>query len=288
MTIGLKAVENPLEFGIVVTDEDGTDRALPREAVVGAGLLGHDQHRHLRARARGAPARADRPAVRLLEGALPAAARDGAAAVRDGLRRLLAGHRQPRPVPAGELRRARRHGRRSTSRASACAGTSGSARASRSTTSRTSRGRRSSATTAGSRRRRRSARTRCSRPSVTLRERARTVRSVIDAEHAHRPQRARRGRDPRPRLRRPLARPHPRGRGDRRRGRPRRAERRAARRADLPVQGGRVRRAHPREPDLGVAGDLGALRQGRRLRPDQRRPDARRRPSASPPRSARR
>ena len=33
---------------------------------------------------------------------------------------------------------------------------------------------------------------------------------------------------------------------------------------DLPVQGGRVRRAHPREPDLGVARDLGAVRQGRR------------------------
>ena len=29
-------------------------RALPREAVVGAGVLGHDQHRHLRARAGGA------------------------------------------------------------------------------------------------------------------------------------------------------------------------------------------------------------------------------------------
>ena len=52
----------------------------------------------------------DRPAVRLLEGALPAAARDGPAAVRLRLRRLLAGHRQPRPVPAGELRRARRAG----------------------------------------------------------------------------------------------------------------------------------------------------------------------------------
>ena len=30
------------------------DRALPREAVLGPGLLGHDQHRHLRARAGGA------------------------------------------------------------------------------------------------------------------------------------------------------------------------------------------------------------------------------------------
>ena len=83
-------------------------RALPREAVVGPGLLRHDQHRHLRARAGGAAAHPDRPAVRLLEGALPAAARDGPADVRLRHGRLLAGHRQPRPVPAGELRRARR------------------------------------------------------------------------------------------------------------------------------------------------------------------------------------
>ena len=44
-------------------------------------------------------------------------------------------------------------------------------------------------------------------------------------------------------------------------------------RSDLPVQGGRVRRPHPREPDLGVARDLGTVRQGRRHRPDRRRPD---------------
>ena len=82
-------------------------RALPREAVVGSGLLRHDQHGRLRPRARGAPARSDRPALRLLEGALPAPPRDGTAAVRHADGRLLAGHRQPRPVPAGELRRAR-------------------------------------------------------------------------------------------------------------------------------------------------------------------------------------
>ena len=54
-------------------------RALPREAVVGAGVLGHDQHGHLRDRARGAAPRPGRRAVRLLEGAVPAPARDGAA-----------------------------------------------------------------------------------------------------------------------------------------------------------------------------------------------------------------
>ena len=85
-------------------------RAVPREAVVGPGLLGHDQHRHLRDRARGAAARPDRTAVRLLEGSVPAPARDGPPALRLRLRRLLAGHREARPVPAGELRRARREG----------------------------------------------------------------------------------------------------------------------------------------------------------------------------------
>ena len=111
------------------------DRALPREALVGPGVLGHDQHGHLRARARGAPSRAGRPSVRLLEGAVPAAARDGPAAVRLRAGRLLAGHRQPRPVPAGELRRAGRAGQPRPFRDSACAATSGSERASSSTTS---------------------------------------------------------------------------------------------------------------------------------------------------------
>ena len=101
-------------------------------------------------------------------------------------------------------------------------------------------------------------------------------------EHARRAQRARRGRGRRAQLRHPLARPDPGRRCGRRRGRPRRAEPGHARRADLPLQGGRVGRAHPREPDLGVAGQLGALRQGRRHRADQRRPDARRRRPARP------
>ena len=45
-------VENPLEFGIVITREDGSHRAVPREAHLGPGLQRHHQHRHLRARAR--------------------------------------------------------------------------------------------------------------------------------------------------------------------------------------------------------------------------------------------
>ena len=140
----------------------GPDRALPREAVLGPGLHGHDQHRHLRARAGGAPARPRRHAARLLEGALPAPARDGEAALRLRVRGLLAGHRQPRPVPAGELRRARR------ARAPGHPGHPparqrlgrGGRRAS--TTSSPWRRRPSSATTAGSRRAPRSGRTRSS------------------------------------------------------------------------------------------------------------------------------
>ena len=46
-------------------------------------------------------------------------------------------------------------------------------------------------------------RTRCSRTASPLRERARVARSVVDASHAHRPQRADRGRDRRPLLRHP-------------------------------------------------------------------------------------
>ena len=110
--------------------------------------------------------------------------------------------------------------------------------------------------------------------SVTLRERARTVRSVIDANtHVGRSA---------------LVEGAILGRGCDVRSHVRIQEGAAigdevvlgaqsmvlSRRADLPVQGGRVRRAHPREPDLGVACDLGAVRQGRRHRPDQRRPDA--------------
>jgi mannose-1-phosphate guanylyltransferase / phosphomannomutase len=49
-TLALCAVENPLEFGIVITRED--HRALPREARMGPGLLRHHQHGNLRSRTR--------------------------------------------------------------------------------------------------------------------------------------------------------------------------------------------------------------------------------------------
>ena len=243
---------------------------------MGPGLLRHDQHRHLRARARGAAAHPDRPAVRLLEGAVPAAARDGAADVRLRLRRLLAGHRQPRPVPAGELRRARREGRARHLRASRSRGdvwvgegveiddvegVEGPAFIGNyCTISPRVVGRAVLGARAG---------------HDAARARRASARSVIDASLLHRPQRARRGRDPRPQLRRARARARARGRRDRRPGDARRPVRRLPGRADLPVQGGRVRRADPREPDLGVARHDAPVRQGRRARPRQRRPDAR-------------
>ncbi len=238
-------------------------RALPREAVMGAGVLRHDQHRHLRARARSAPAHPDRPAVRLLEGALPAAARDGAADLRLRLRRLLAGHRQPRPVPAGELRCARRAGHAEHLRAEDPRRRLGR------------RGRRD--------RRRRGSRGACVHRQL-LHDLARVVgRPVLGARAGnhvararsrgalgdrlvllHRPQRARRGRDSRSELRRALARACARGRCDRRPGDARRSVGDLSRRAHLPVQGGRVRRADPRERDLGVTRDDARVRQGRR------------------------
>ena len=90
-------------------------------------------------------------------------------------------------------------------------------------------------------------------PATTLRERARVSRSVIDASCYIGRSAVDRGRDPRPQLRRAAARARARGRGDRRPGDARRPVGDLPGRADLSVQGGRVRRADPREPDLGVA-----------------------------------
>ena len=273
MTIGLKSVENPLEFGIVVTDEDGRiERFLEKPSwgqvfsdTINTGIyvLEPEVLKHVPT---------DRPYdfskelfPLLLEMGRPLYGK-----VCDGYWQDIGNLDQYRQANFDAL-----DGQvdARTSPGCACAATSGSARASRSTTSRTSRGRRSSATTAGSRRRRRSARTRCSPPASRLRERARTVRSVIDAStHVGRSALVEgaivgRSCDIRSHVRiqegaaigdEVVA---------------RRAEPGAPRRPDLPVQGGRVRRAHPREPDLGVARDLGAVRQGRCHRPDRRRPD---------------
>ncbi len=262
-------------------------RALPREAVVGAGLLRHDQHRHLRARARGAAPHPDRPPVRLLEGALPAAARDGAPDLRLRVRRLLAGHRQPRAVPPGELRRARREG---------ASRHHGPTHSRRRVDRRRCRDRR--------RRRRRGAGVHRQLRAHLTRGVGRPVhgaRAGDDAARArphlalgarrvvlHRPQRDHRRRDHRPQLRHPSACAHPRRRCDRRPGDDRRPVGHLPRCPDLPVQGSRLRSADPREPDLGVARHDARVRTGRRRRARQRRSHAGDRAAASAPHSARR
>ncbi len=65
-SIALKRVENPVEFGIVITARRRFDRALPGEADLGPGVLRHDQHRHLRPRARDLRLHRRRPISRLL------------------------------------------------------------------------------------------------------------------------------------------------------------------------------------------------------------------------------
>ena len=189
MTIGLKSVENPLEFGIVVTDEDGRiERFLEKPSwgqvfsdTINTGIYVVEPEvlRHIPT---------DRP-YDFSKELFPLLLEMGRPMYGYVMRRLLAGHRQPRPVPAGELRRARRaraaqhlrhpHPRQRLGRRG---------RRPRTTSTR-SRGRRSSATTAASRPMRRSARTRCSATSVTLRERARTSRSIVDASTYDRPHR---------------------------------------------------------------------------------------------------
>ena len=249
-------------------------RALPREALVGPGLLGHDQHRHLRARAGGAEARAGRRAVRLLEGALPAPARDGPADLRARDGGLLAGHRQPRPVPAGELRRARREGA-AERRGSAAPRQRLDRRGHRHPRCRGDR-------RAGVHRQPLPDRAgRLDRPLHRPLERRHASRACPHGPLGHRcvdprrPERSDRGRDRRPLLRHPRPRPHPGRRRDRGRGHDRlRVEHHAAR-SDLPLQGGRERLAALREPDLGDPGVVAALRQGRSHRPRQRRPHAR-------------
>ena len=269
VTIALKSVENPLEFGIVVTDSDGPHRTFPREAVVGPGLLRHDQHGDLRDRARSAATRARRRAVRLLQTALPAAAGDGPAAVRLRRRRLLAGRRRPRAVRTGELRCARRP------------------RAARDPGLPPARERLAELERRGGRpgRDRWTGIRRQLLPHPSRRDRRPVLRAVRERDAAracshgplgdrfadpHRAQHADRGRNRRALVRHPLACPHPRGRGDRRRGDDRRPEHGLPERPHLPAQGNRVRRADPREPDLGVESSLAPVREGRRLRVSSR------------------
>ena len=80
------------------------DLEVPREAVLGRGLLGHDQHRHLRDRAARPRALQARRGVRLQQGPVPRAARRGRAAVRLHRVGVLDRRRLDRRVRARERR----------------------------------------------------------------------------------------------------------------------------------------------------------------------------------------
>ena len=84
------------------------DRAIPREAHLGRGVLRHHQHRDLRARAVDLRPHPRRGGRRLLGRRVPGGARRGRASPRPRRRRLLGGRRHHRGLPAGPRRRARR------------------------------------------------------------------------------------------------------------------------------------------------------------------------------------
>ena len=148
VTIGLKSVENPLEFGIVVTDEDGrVERFLEKPSwgqvfsdTINTGIyvLEPEVLRHIPT---------DRPYdfSKELFPLLLEMGRPIYGYVCDGYWQDIGNLDQYRQANFDALDEKVRAGRSPASRSAA---TSGSARASRSTTSRGSRGRRSSATTA--------------------------------------------------------------------------------------------------------------------------------------------
>ncbi len=278
VTIGLKSVDNPLEFGIVVTDDDGrVERFLEKPSwgqvfsdTINTGIyvLEPEVLRHVPD---------DRP-FDFSKELFPLPARDGAADLRTRARRLLAGRRDARAVPAGELRRARR-GR--------------PARDPRSAPARErlgQRGRRHRPAGADRRtgvRRRQQPRGRRSVDRCVHRAHSRGDRARRGTHLAQRrrrgdvprPQLGRRGRDPRPLVRRSRPRTDPRGRRDRRRGDHRGRGEHLPGRPDLPLQGDRDRRADPREHRLGASRREERVRPGRRHRSRQRRPHPRDRSS---------
>ena len=90
------------------------DRAVPREADLGRGVLRHDQHRHLRARSRRVRVHPRRRGRRLLRRRVPGRARPRPAAPRHGRRRLLGRRRHAGVVPHRAREPARRPGRASS------------------------------------------------------------------------------------------------------------------------------------------------------------------------------
>ena len=107
-TLGLKSVENPLEFGVVIIDEDGRiERFLekPSWGQVFSDTINTGVYVLEPEVLRNVPAGR---AVRLLQAAVPGPAVARQAPVRPRPGRLLAGRGQPGAVPAGQLRRAGR------------------------------------------------------------------------------------------------------------------------------------------------------------------------------------
>ena len=178
------------------------DRAVPREADLGPGLLRHDQHRHLRARARGLRLHPPRAAGRLLRRGLPGRARGRAADLRLRGRRLLGGRRHHRGLPQGPPGHPRRAGPGRDRRVPAARPGCGWARARPSTPARWSTARRSSGSTA------RSAPARCSGEYTTLGLQRPGRRRRRDPAVGRQRQRLPRGRGPgRGRGHRPVVRP---------------------------------------------------------------------------------
>ena len=133
VTVALARVPDPLEFGIVIVDDDGKiQRFLEKPTwgqvfsdTVNTGIYVMEPEvlDHGPGRAGG----------RLVRRRLPEAAGERRAAVRLDRRRLLGGRRLARELPQGAGRRADRQGQRARSTGSRCRPASGSPRAPRST-----------------------------------------------------------------------------------------------------------------------------------------------------------
>jgi Nucleoside-diphosphate-sugar pyrophosphorylase involved in lipopolysaccharide biosynthesis/translation initiation factor 2B, gamma/epsilon subunits (eIF-2Bgamma/eIF-2Bepsilon) len=82
VTVALAKVPNPLEFGIVITEEDGQIQRFLEKPTWGPGVLGHGEHRALRDGTRGARGDPARPGGGLVRRRLPQAARPRGPALR--------------------------------------------------------------------------------------------------------------------------------------------------------------------------------------------------------------
>ncbi len=107
-SIALKHVENPLEFGIVITQPDGSIERFLEKPTWGEVFSDTINTGHLRARARGVRLHPAGRGGRLLGRRVPGAARGRAHDARARHRRLLGGRRHPRRVHPRPHRRPRR------------------------------------------------------------------------------------------------------------------------------------------------------------------------------------